>query len=163
MTLQPNVEDDYSGTEKTYILNPFTVTPAICSDRVTYSCESVTGPASADFSALCDDFGNPTANQLGLVATSAQYLDSSLPPGIYTFTIRATSPNGVQTTDDSFTWTLTSPCAPPESVTLEGIDDILCPDGTCSVFVPYPTVITILPAFCPISSTKATSVEVADA
>ena len=55
---QPNfADDDYTDTTQTFNLAEFSITPARCLDRITYTC-SVTGPdGSTDFTAeFCDSF-----------------------------------------------------------------------------------------------------------
>lgn len=76
---------------KYFTLTPFTVTPAICEDTVTYTCTSVVGPDNTTpFNDLCDAWVYPAdANgNLALTAGSTDY--ATYPEGMYTFTITAT-------------------------------------------------------------------------
>lgn len=109
-------DDEYSGTARAFSLTRFTVSPLVCEDTITYACTSVIGPDGEDYTAqLCAGFdgifdGDVDEGTLSLTATTAQYLDGSLPPGTYTFTITGTPWGDQEQKTADFEWFLIDPC-----------------------------------------------------
>lgn len=109
-TSQTGVTDDYTGTTKYFTLTPFTVTPALCADSVTYECTGVVGPDNTTpYNYLCNSWDTDGVD--GSLALTASASDKpTLPAGTYTFTITATDISGATQTS-TFTWTLTDLCS----------------------------------------------------
>jgi len=123
---QPSASDNFSGTSVDVTLNPFEIFPALC--EIAYTCVDITradGVAEsltcADLTALDNLSDNDSFNgsgELSLTIPSAGYLDGSVPPGVYTITIKGSpteATSGVEKTT-TITLTLTDPCDPPVSI-----------------------------------------------
>ena len=67
------------------------------------------GPGAADFTAaLCAGDPDVGAGELTFMAAYSEL--STKPPGVYTFTITATTAGGDTVATGTFTWTLVDPC-----------------------------------------------------
>jgi hypothetical protein len=74
-----------------FALTEFTTGPIRCESELQYSCTNVVGPGSVDFTtALCGDGPDIRSGALTLTADYPDRL-STLPIGVYTFTITATT------------------------------------------------------------------------
>lgn len=125
-----------------------------CLDTITYYCDDVVGPDSADFtSALCPTtpLDVTASEQLSFTFDSDDYTDGTYPPGVYTFTIKGyshTDNAGLLSKEATFTLTLVDPCAPPDSVTLGALSAQTVYPGAMTAAVDTTPTVTVVPSYC---------------
>lgn len=133
-------DDDYTGTVFSQnIKDLFEVTPEFCLGQVTYNCLTVEGPSGFGGTKLYEGIDYPvqlcSSIDSDFVATffagAINYrvlLDQfKMPPGEYTFTYEARSPDVSQITEvaitNTITWTLIDPCV-NQQITLSAFTDV---------------------------------------